>query len=59
MRLYEDDADEFIEYFKIRSPQEKKIIIKGIMDCDYTNKPVAKWLDENELDLIREVSMDG
>ena len=59
MRLYKRDADEFIEYFKSKKPDDKKTILKGIMKYDYTNKAVADWLDENELDLIREVSLDG
>ena len=57
MQLYKKDASEFIEYFSSKQPKEKKIILKDIMGCDYTNKEVAEWLDENELDLLREVSM--
>ena len=57
MRLYKRDADEFIEYFKNREQDDKKTILKGIMNCDYTNDDVANWLHENEVELLREVSM--
>jgi len=59
MNLYKKDADEFIEYFKSRKQDDKKTILKDIMNCDYTNKTATKWLHENELELVREVSMDG
>ena len=59
MQIYKENSDKFIEYFKSRKPDDKKTILKGIMNCDYTNKTVANWLDENEIDLVREVSMDG
>ena len=57
MNLYKKDSQEFIEYFKSRKPDDKKVILKGILNCDYTNKAVADWLDENEIELVREVSM--
>ena len=56
MDLYKKDADEFIEYFKSKKQDDKKTILKDIMDCDYTNKAVAKWLHENEIALLRESS---
>ena len=59
MDLYKKDADEFIEYFKSKKQDDKKTILKDIMDCDYTNKTATKWLHENEIELLREVSMDG
>ena len=59
MDIYQNDADKFIDYFKSRAPGEKKTILKDIMGCDYNNKPIADWLDENELELMRKVSMDG
>lgn len=57
MDLYQNNADGFIKYFGSKTPKEKKIILRDIMDCDFTNKAVTGWLDINELDLIREVSM--
>ena len=59
MDIYKKDADEFIEYFKSKKPDDKKTILKDIITCDYTNKAAANWLDENETELLREVSMDG
>ena len=59
MQIYKENADNFIEYFKSKKQDDKKTILKSIMNCDYTNKAVADWLDENELELVREVSMNG
>ncbi len=59
MNLYKNDAEEFAEYFSSRNKEDKKIILKDIINCDYTNKYAADWLNKNELDLVREVSMDG
>ena len=59
MHLYKKDTDLFIDYFGSRAESEKKTILKDIMACDYTNNQVAKWLEDNEVDLMREVSMDG
>ena len=59
MHLYKKDTDLFIDYFGSRAESEKKKILKDIMACDYTNNQVAKWLEDNEVDLMREVSMDG
>ena len=59
MNIYKKDSQEFIKYFKSRKPDDKKTILKGIMNCDYTNEDVANWMNENEIELLREVSMDG
>ena len=59
MKIYKENANNFIEYFKTKKQDDKKTILKGIMNCDYTNKAVADWLHENEIELLREVSMDG
>ena len=57
-QLYKKDSDLFIDYFSSRTEPEKKTIITDIMNCDYTNKQVAKWLEKNEVNLLRKVSMD-
>ena len=59
MQIYKENTDNFIEYFKSRKPDDKKTILKDIMNYDYTNKAAADWLNENEIELLREVSMDG
>ena len=56
MNLYQHDADEFIDYFKSRNQDDKKTILKDIMNCDYTNKTAEDWLNENETELLRESS---
>ena len=59
IQIYKENANNFIEYFKSKKQDDKKTILKSIMNCDYTNKAVVDWLDENEIELVREVSMDG
>ena len=59
MDIYRDNTGGFIEYFSSCNPDEKKTVLKDIMDCDYANKSVEDWLHEHELELVREVSMDG
>ena len=59
MQDYKENANNFIKYFKTKNHEDKKTILKDIMNCDYTNKAVADWLNENEIELLRKVSMDG
>ena len=59
MQIYKENADNFIEYFKNKNQDDKKTILKRLMNCDYTNKAVADWMDKNEIKLLRKVSMDG
>lgn len=55
--LYKEDGEGFLDYFQTRSSYEKKNILKEIMSCDLVNEYVAGWLDENEVELVREASM--
>lgn len=57
--MYKDDANTFIDYFTKRSVQEKKVILKDIIGCDFVNEKVADWLNQNEADLLREVGLNG
>jgi len=59
IELYKDNASKFIEYFKNRSLEEKKMILKDIMGYESTNEEVVRWLNENCLDIIREVGLNG
>lgn len=59
LRLYREDAETFIDYFRSRNPEEKKVIMKDIMECEHVNEKAINWLNENEPDLIREVSFNG
>ncbi len=59
IRLYKEDASIFIDYFKNRSQEEKKIIMKDIMECEHVNENAINWLNENESELIREVGLNG
>ena len=59
MQLYKNDTGVFIDYFSSRTEPEKKTILNEIMTCDFSNKQADSWLHENELELIRTVSMDG
>jgi len=57
--MYKDDAGIFIDYFSKKSVQEKKVILKDIINCDFVNEKVADWLNHNESDLLREVGLNG
>jgi hypothetical protein len=58
--LYKSEAKGFIEYFKSRSIEEKRVVLKDIMVCEATNEEIIDWLNQNESDLIREVGLsDG
>jgi hypothetical protein len=58
LRLYKEDAKGFITYFQGKNIEEKKAIVKDIMNCDATNEEVVNWLNENCLDLIRGVGLN-
>ncbi|MBM3199599.1 hypothetical protein FJZ53_01590 [Candidatus Woesearchaeota archaeon] len=59
LTLYKTKSEEFIDYFKTRTFDEKKAILKDIMDYEFTNEEVINWLNKNEQDLIREVGFNG
>lgn len=59
VNMYKKDANIFIDYFSKRDPEEKKVIIKDVMNCDFVNEKVADWLNQNEPDLLREVGLNG
>lgn len=59
LKLYKEDSEGFISYYEDRHMEEKKVILKDIMECDFINDKVTEWLNQNESDLIREVSFDG
>lgn len=59
LKLYQEDAEGFINYFTDRCTEEKKVILKDIMECDSINDKVIEWLNNNESDLVREVGING
>jgi hypothetical protein len=59
LELYKNDSEGFIEYFKCKTLGEKKVILKDVMDCDFTNEKAIDWLNKHEQDLIREVGFNG
>jgi len=59
LKLYKEEAEGFINYFKERALEEKKVMLKDIMNCDFVNEKVADWLNQNESDLLREVGFNG
>jgi len=59
LNLYKENAEDFISYFKDRLSEERKVILKDIMECDFINDNVTEWLNQNESDLIREVGFNG
>lgn len=59
MALYKADSESFIDYFAGRTTDEKRIILKDIMDSDFVNEKVTVWLNDGYLDLMREVGFNG
>lgn len=59
MSLYQRDSKNFISYFRSKSLEERKIIIKDLLGSDFVNEEVISWLNENEPVLIREVGLNG
>ncbi|MDP2906425.1 MAG: hypothetical protein Q8O03_00645 [Nanoarchaeota archaeon] len=59
LRLYKEDAKRFITYFQGKNIEEKKAIVKDIMNCDATNEEVVNWLNEYCLDIVREVGLSN
>lgn len=59
LNLYQTKPEEFIDYFKTRTVEERKVILKDVMDTDFVNEKVIDWLNQNESDLIREVGLNG
>jgi len=50
---------EFITQFSnIQDSEEKKLVLKSLMELDYDNKEVINWLDKNESILVREVGLN-
>ena len=56
--LYKESSGDFIKYFKDKNVEEKKVILKDIMDYEFTNEKVAKFLNKKYLDLVREVGLN-
>lgn len=53
--LYKNDAEKFIRFFKKRHlHSDKKKILEGILECDFVNEEVIKYLDDYWQNLIRE-----
>lgn len=59
MLLYKEDAKNFISYFRSKSLEERKVIIKDLLGSDFVNEEVISWLNENDPKLIREVGLNG
>lgn len=58
--LYKNDAEKFIRFFRKRqSNKDKKKILEGILECDFVNEEIIKYLDSCWPDLIREVGFSA
>ncbi|MDP2907918.1 MAG: hypothetical protein Q8O03_08320 [Nanoarchaeota archaeon] len=55
--LYKEDSDKFVRFFRKRDFKEKKKILEGILECDFTNETIIKYFDENWSNLVREVGL--
>lgn len=59
LSLYRENPDKFIEYFKHRDVNEKKNILKSLLEYDFINEKVVDWLNENESKLVRDVGLNS
>lgn len=59
LKLYKGDSGRFIEYFTNRILEEKKVILKDLLECDFINDEIVEWLNQNETELVREVGFNG
>jgi len=55
--LYEHEPKKFIEAFPEECEEKKIAILKNLLESDVLNDEVNKWLNENELEAIREAGM--
>jgi len=59
VNLYKTDSEKFIRFFqKRRNHNDKKKILEGILECDFVNEKVVKYLDEHWSNLVREVGLN-
>ncbi|MDP2906432.1 MAG: hypothetical protein Q8O03_00680 [Nanoarchaeota archaeon] len=59
LRLYRNDTKKFIKFFSKIDKNKKKGLLNEIFSCDYENKEVIDWLNNNEQDLLREAGFNG
>ncbi|MBM3200223.1 hypothetical protein FJZ53_04760 [Candidatus Woesearchaeota archaeon] len=59
MVFYKENSDKFIEYFKKRSPENKKKILEKVFESEFTNDKVIEWLNKEEQCLVREVGIES
>lgn len=59
LELYKNYSETFIDYFsKIEDVEEKKVILRSLLECDYENKEVIDWLNNTYPQLIRDAALD-
>lgn len=57
--LYKGNSSSFIEYFsKVGDVKEKKVVLRLLLGCDYEDKKVINWLNENYSGLIRDAALE-
>jgi len=57
--LYKEDSEKFIEFFDKEEIDNQKEILELILNCDYENKEVIDWLDENKKEMVREIGLES
>ncbi len=56
--LYEKNHKKFVKYFEQQSLDDKKKVIKELLEQDFVNEKIVEWLDKNYSGLIREVGLE-
>jgi len=56
IELYKEDAQNFIAYFNRSSPELKELIVSDLLNCEFTNPEVIKFLEEKHSNLLRDTN---
>ncbi|MBL7100380.1 MAG: hypothetical protein ISS23_00325 [Nanoarchaeota archaeon] len=57
-KLYENNAEEFMDYFSILEAEEKEGVLRLVYNSECKNEEIISWLDKNEPELVKKVGLD-
>lgn len=56
IRLYKEDTEKFIHYFKRSSSEIQELIVSDLLNCEFTNPEVIRFLEEEYSSLLRDIT---
>lgn len=59
IRLYKEDTEEFIRYFRKSSLEIQELIVSDLLNCDFINPEAISFLEEEYSDLLRDTAFKG